>query len=120
MRATGDRLWVHPELVGHFYGLIPANDVLRGAAHNRAVMGNSAGLVFAWATGAHTIFVRLPRELQQKAIEVGGRFDPTYGQDWIEFNAWTNRWGQASNWDEALKRWIQTAYHESLKMKAES
>ena len=46
------------------------------------VMANSTGLVLAYARGMNQIMLRLPRELQQEAIDEIGRFDPSYGEDW--------------------------------------
>jgi hypothetical protein len=64
--------------------------------------------------------LRVPRKLQQQAMDDDGRFDPTYGDNWIEFLAWKQRLGQRTDWKEALTRWIRIAYQESLSPKANS
>jgi hypothetical protein len=79
-----------------------------------------AGLIFAWATGTNAIFFRLPRRLHKQAIEDGGRFDPTYGNDFIEFPAWSS-WAEGdSPLIKALEKWTQVAFDESLKLEVES
>ncbi len=37
-----------------------------------------------------------------ESIEKMGRFDPTYGEDWIEFPAFGQRWGSRIDSEEAL------------------
>lgn len=105
-----DYLWVHPDLIERFRALGAEMDVIQGAAYCRAVTANSSAVIFTWATGMSTILLRLPRKLQQQAITEGGRFDPTFGEDWIGFNPWREET------DEALRRWFQIAYGESLKL----
>jgi hypothetical protein len=65
---------------------------VQGSAYGRPVMENSSGIVFASAGGMNQIFLRVPRELQQQAIEQSGRFDPTHDEDRIELPAFGQRW----------------------------
>jgi len=118
-RSEGEYLRVHPDLIERFRNLAATSNVRQGAVYLRAVIANQSGLIFAWATGMNGIFLRLPRQLQQAAIQEGGRFDPTYGQEWIEFNAW-GRSENGSEWERVLKRWIQIAYQDSLNLKTDS
>jgi len=71
-RSKGDYLWVHPDLIERFRNLAPTSNVRQGAVYLRAVTANQSGLIFAWATGMNGIFLRLPRHLQQAAIQEGG------------------------------------------------
>lgn len=79
-------------------------------------MANPLGVVFAWVGGMNDIFLRLPRSLQQAAIDEIGRYDPTYGEDWIGFPAFGSRYGTKVDPDEALHRWMRIAYEESFKV----
>jgi len=111
-------LRAHPDLTEKFRSLAPAADVMNSSAYGHPVMANSSGLVFAWAGGTHYIMLRLSRELQQQAIDEGGRFNPTYGKDWIEFIGFGPRLGQRTDWKE-LTRWMRIAYQESLTLKTD-
>jgi hypothetical protein len=106
-------------LIERFRSLAPSAEVVQGTAYGRPVMANSSGIVFAWAGGMNQIFLRLPRELQQQALEKMGRFDPTYGEDWIEFPAFGQRWGSRMDSEEALTRWMGIAYEKSLRLRAD-
>jgi hypothetical protein len=108
----------HPDLVERLRNLVLIPDTVSSTAYGHPVVANSNGIIFAWAGGMNQIFLRLPRKLQQKAIEEGGRFDPTYGENWIEFLGFGNRHGAHSKAEETLSRWIRIAYDESLKLEA--
>jgi len=107
--------WTHPDLIERFRNLAPSIEVIQGSAYGHVIMGNSSGLVFAWAGGMNQIFLRLPRDMQARAVGEIGRYDPTYGDEWIEFRGFGERYGTRVNSEEALPRWIQIAYEESLK-----
>jgi hypothetical protein len=112
-------LRAHPDLIEFFRNLTPSTNVVSGSAYGHPVMANSAGLIFAWAGGTNYVMLRMPSAMRQQAVDEGGRFDPTYGDEWIEFLAWKQRLGQQKDWREALARWIQIAYQESLKLIAD-
>jgi len=107
--------WTHPDLIERFRNLAPSIEVIQGSAYGHVIMGNSSGLVFAWAGGMNQIFLRLPRDMQARAVGEIGRYDPTYGDEWIEFRGFGESYGTRVNSEEALPRWIQIAYEESLK-----
>ena len=106
----------HPDLIERFRSLAPAQDVMQGSAYGCAIMTNSSALVFAWTRGMNDIFLRLPRSLRQGAIDEIGRYDATYPEGWIGFPPFGSRYGTKVNPDEALHRWVRTAYEESLKI----
>jgi hypothetical protein len=115
-----DPLWVlggyevraHPDLVEILCSLIGDSEVRRGSAYGRPVTANTRGLVFAYAGGTHYIFLKLGEERRGSARQDGGRWDPTYGQDWIEFCV-GGRAGVSSDWREALHRWFRISYQDS-------
>src|SRR5689334_18887059 len=81
----GYRPSAHTDLISILYGLIPDPAVKKGYAFGRPVMATPTGLVFAYTGGTHYIFLKLRKERFYDARRDGGRFDPTYGQDWLEF-----------------------------------
>jgi hypothetical protein len=122
-----DSLWTiggyevraHPDLVSILYDLISDGEVRKGSAYGGPVMANHRGLVFAFAGGTHYIFFRLSETRHDAARQDGGRFDPTYGTDWIEFRL-GGRIEVQSDWQEALRRWSRISYHDSLAAESES
>jgi hypothetical protein len=76
-------------------------------------MATPTGLVFAYAGGTHYIFLKLREERFDAARRDGGRFDPTYGEDRIEFRL-GGRIGSSSDWKEAMVRWANISYQDSL------
>ena len=81
----GYRTGAHPDLIPILYQLISDPAVRKGYAFGEPVMATPTGLVFAYAGGTHYIFLKLPEERFDDARKDGGRFDPTYGEHWIEF-----------------------------------
>ena len=117
VRSGGDYPFLtHPDLIERFRTLAPSPDVMQDSVYGRAIMATPTGIVFAWAGGMNDIFLRLPRSLQQAAVDELGRYDPTYGEDWIDFPAFGSRYGARVNPDETLHRWMRIAYVESLKV----
>lgn len=116
-----DSLWVpggyqvgaHPDLVGILYDLIGDCAVTKGSVYGMPVIANGRGLVFAYAGGTHYIFLKLCEERRDSARQDGGRWDPTYGNDWIEFRV-GGRAGVSPNWREVLHRWFRISYQDSL------
>jgi len=111
----GYPLCAHEDLVDFLYSLADSREVVRGWAYGRPVLANAQGLVFAWAGGTHSIFVRLRPEQHEHARHENGWFDPTYGKDWIEFR-YGGRVGGPPDWLSALRRWVSFAYQESLEL----
>jgi hypothetical protein len=109
----GYEVRAHPDLVEILYDLIGDSEVRRASAYGRPLLANSRGLVFAYAGGTHYIFLKLREEKHDAARQDGGRFDPTYGKDWIEFRL-GGRIGGPSDWQEALRRWCRISYQDSL------
>jgi hypothetical protein len=103
----------HPDLVEILDGLIGDSEVRKGSAFGRPVIANGRGLVFAYAGGTHYIFLKLREERRDSARQDGGRWDPTYGKDWIEFRI-GGRAGVSSDWREVLHRWFRISYQDSL------
>jgi hypothetical protein len=103
----------YPDLVEILNGLIGDSEVRKGSAYGRPVIANGRGLVFAYAGGTHYIFLKLREERRDSARQDGGRWDPTYGKDWIEFCI-GGRAGISSDWREALHRWFTTSYQDTL------
>ncbi len=120
-----DHLWViggyearaHPDLVSILYGLIDNNEVRKGSAYGRPAMANRQGVVFAYAGGTHYIFLKLHEERHDAARQDGGRFDSTYGSDWIEFRL-GGRIEDQVDWKEAMRRWCRISYQDSLTAKS--
>jgi hypothetical protein len=109
----GYEVRAHPDLVSILYDLIDDNGVRKGWAYGRPVMANRQGLVFAYAGGTHYIFFKLGAERHDAARQDGGRFDPTYGRDWVEFRLGGRIEGQA-DWKYAMQRWCKISYQDSL------
>lgn len=109
----GYRAAAHPDLTPILYDLIPDRAVRKGYAFGKPVMATPTGLVFAYAGGTHYIFLKLREERFDAARRDGGRFDPTYGEDWIEFRL-GGRIGSSSDWKEAMVRWANISYQDSL------
>jgi hypothetical protein len=107
----------HPDLVSILYDLIDSNEVRKGSAYGRPVMANRQGVVFAYAGGTHYIFLKLREERHEAARRDGGRFDPTYGRDWIEFRL-GGRVEDQVDWKEATRRWCRISFQESLTAKS--
>lgn len=103
----------HPDLTSILYDLIADPAVRKGYAFGRPVMATPAGLVFAYASGTHYIFLRLQQERFDDARRDGGRFDPTYGADWLEFRL-GGRVGSSSDWRELMVRWANVSYQDGL------
>src|SRR5215469_18461106 len=81
----GYKTRTHPDLTSILYDLIADPAVRKSYAFGRPVMATSTGLVFAYASGTHYIFVKLREERLDDARQDGGRLDPSYEKDWIEF-----------------------------------
>lgn len=110
----GYQATAHPDLTEVLYDLIPDSAAVRkGYAFGRAVMATPSGLVFAYTGGTHYIFLKVRKERFDDARTDGGRFDPTYGEDWIEFRL-GGRAGSSSDWKQAMVRWTNISYQDSL------
>ena len=72
------------------------------------MIANPRGLIFAYAGGTHSIFFKLRRDQFDEARKEGWRFDPTYGEDWIELSV-GRRWDVAADWQEAMRLWAHDA-----------
>jgi hypothetical protein len=102
-----------PDLTSILYDLTADPAVRKGYAFGKPVIATPTGLVFAYAGGTHYIFLKLHKERFDEARRDGGRFDPTYGEDWIEFRV-GGRIGYSSGWNEAMVRWANISYQEGL------
>ncbi len=109
----GYRAAAHPDLTEILYELVADSTVRKGYAFGRAVMATPAGLVFGYTGGTHYIFLKLREERFDAARKDGGRFDPTYGEDWIEFCI-GGRIGVSGDWKESLVRWAKISYQDAL------
>jgi hypothetical protein len=107
----------HPDLTSILYDLIadPAVKTKKGYAFRRPVVATPAGLEFADAGGTRYIFLKL-RQRRDDARRDGGRFDPTYGEDWLEFSLGP-RIGASADWKEAMRRWASISYEDSLSLR---
>jgi hypothetical protein len=105
----------HPDLTSILYDLIADPAVRKGYAFGRPVMATPTGLVFAYAGGTHYIFLKLGEERFDDARQDGGRFDPSYGKDWIEFRL-GGRVGSSPDWQEAMARWATISYQDSVRI----
>ena len=103
----------HPELTSILYELIADPAVRKGHAFGRPVLATPTGLVFAYAGGTHYVFLKLREDKLDAARADGGRFDPTYGTDWIEFRL-GGRAGSVPDWQEAMHRWANISYRDGL------
>ena len=111
----GYRATAHPDLTEILYDLISDSAVRKGYAFGSAVLATPSGVVFAYTGGTHYIFLKLLKERFDDARRDGGRFDPTYGQDWLEFRL-GGRIGASSDWEEAVRHWANISYQESLSL----
>jgi hypothetical protein len=103
----------HPDLTSILYDLIPDPAVRKGYALGRPVMATPNGLVFAYASGTHYVFLKLRKERFDDARQDGGRLDPSDGEDWIEFRL-GGRVGSSLDWKEAMVRWANISYQDSV------
>ena len=113
--AGGYSTRTHPELTSILYELISDPAVKKGYAFGRAVLATPAGLVFAYATGTHYVFLKLREDRFHEASKDGGRFDPSYGNDWMEFRL-GGRVGSSPDWQEAMRRWASISYQDALRI----
>jgi len=109
----GYKAGAHPDLTPILYDLIPDPAVRKGYAFGRPVIATPTGLVFAYTGGTHNILLKLRKERLDDARRDGGWFDPTYGEEWIEFRV-GGRIGSSSEWNEAMVRWANISYQDSL------
>lgn len=109
----GYKAGAHSDLTQILYDLILDPAVKKSYAFGVPVMATPTGLVFAYAGGTHYIFVKLREERFDDARKDGGRFDPTYGEDWIEFRV-GGRIGCSSDWKEAMVRWANISYRDNI------
>jgi hypothetical protein len=109
----GYEVRTHPDLISILYDLVAESGVKKGYAYGRPVMANPKGLVFAYAGGTHYVFFKLREDRLDDARRDGGRFDPSYGRDWIEFRL-GGRTGCSADWQEAMRRWAHISYQDSL------
>ena len=112
--AGGYETRTHPDLISILYDLVADPAVKKGYAFGRPVMATPTGLVFAYASGTHSIFLRLHKERLDEARQDGGRFDPSYGNDWIEFRL-GGRVGSSSDWRKAMARWANVSLQDSAR-----
>jgi hypothetical protein len=89
----------HPDLISILYDLVAESGVKKGYAYGTPVMANAKGLVFAYAGGTHYVFFKLREDRLNDARRDGGRFDPSYGNVWIEF-----RLGGRAGWRSGRRR----------------
>ena len=112
----GYKASAHPDLTEILYDLAPDSAVKKGYAFGTAVMATPTGLVFAHTGGTHYIFLKLRQGRFDEARKDGGRFDPTYGDDWIEFRI-GGRTGVSADWKESLARWAKISYQDGLSVR---
>ena len=103
----------HPDLTSIFYDLIADPAVRKGYAFGRPVIATPTGLGFAYASGTHYIFLKLREERFDDACRDGGRLDPSYGEDWVEFRL-GGRVGSSSDWQNSMVRWANISYQDSV------
>jgi len=116
-----DPVWViggyetrtHYDLIPILFALVTEGGVRKGYAYGRPVLAAPNGVVFAYASGTYYIFFKLREGKFDAACQDGGRFDPSYGKDWIEFRV-GGRGGSSSDWQEAMRRWARVSYEDSL------
>jgi hypothetical protein len=106
----------HSDLIPILYELISDHEIKKGSAYGRPLMANSRGFVFAYAEGSNSIFLKLREEKHDASRQDGGRYDPSYGQDWIEFRVGGRIEGPA-DWRDAMQRWARISYQDSLILK---
>ena len=100
----------HPDLAEMLFDLAPEAMVRKGYAYGRPVIANKQGLIFAWAGGNRDFFTRLNADKIEAACREGGRHDPTYPPEWVNF--YMSRLG--ADWRRILQRWVITSYEETL------
>jgi len=111
--SEGYEVRAHPDLSSILYDLVRDPSVKKGWAYGRPVMAGSNGLVFAFAGGTHDLFFRLKKNQFDQARKDGGRFDPTYGENWMQFMI-GQRVGILLPWQDASKRWADVAWQNAL------
>jgi hypothetical protein len=104
-----------PDLTEIMYDLTPDSSVTKDYAYGRSVLANPKGAIFAYAAGTHHVFFRLDSDRIAAAQVDGGRLDPTYGGDWIEFQI-GGRKGCKADWREAMGAWAQISYQDSMRV----
>ena|SRR5450755_2580845 len=109
----GYEIRTHPDLTSILYDLVAESGVKKGYVFGRPMLANPKGIVFAYASGTHYVFFKLREDRLDAASRDGGRLDPTYGRDWIEFRL-GGRTGGSTDWQEAMRRWANIAYQDSL------
>ena len=109
----GYEIHAHPDLETYLFPLITEEGLKKGFAFGLPVIANPNGLVFAWAGGTHYIWLRLREDRRNDARLDGGRFDPSYGKDWVEFKVGGRYWS-SSNWKDAMERWARISYQDSM------
>jgi hypothetical protein len=110
----GYRIAAHPDLVDILREFAGTDRVIHGSAYGRPVVATPRGLVFAYAGGTHSIFIRLASEHHEAARRDNGCFDPTDGKNWIEFR-YGGLKGGPPDWQGSIRRWMAISYQESLK-----
>jgi hypothetical protein len=110
----GYKIRAHPDLIEILGGLVDSDQAVSGFAYGSPVVANPKGLIFAWAGGTHSIFIRLRPEHYEAARLDNGRLDPTYGNEWIEFRLGGLAEGPA-DWLASMKRWAAVSYQDTLK-----
>ena len=113
----GYEVRVHPDLIEILYDLVSEGQVKKGCAYGKPVVATSGGLVFAYAGGTHSIFFKLHQDRFDAARLDGGRYDPTYGTDWIEFQV-GGRIGGPPDWHGAMRRWARISYQDCLALES--
>jgi hypothetical protein len=108
----GYKARTHPDLISILYGLSEGG-VRKGYAYGRPVLARPNGLVFRIRGGTHYIFFKLREDKFDEAHKDGGRFDPSYGKDWIGFRV-GGRVGSSPDWQEAIRRWARISFEDSL------
>lgn len=105
------------ELVDLVYDLTNVGPIKRGWHDSHLIVANPRDLVFIWTQGMEYIFVKLRPEHHDAACKDGGRLDPTYPPNWVEFLAGGKRVPKTKRlqWRSVIYLWIQTSYDDSMK-----
>jgi len=103
----------HPDLNEILYKLLPEDAVMKGSAYGRYVLANPNGLIFAFAAGTYSIFLKLREDHHALARQDSGRFDPTHGNEWIEFRVGGLK-GGPPDWMASIQRWAKVSLQDSL------
>lgn len=101
----------HPDLTEILYDLTDERVVKKSFMYGRPTMANPDGLIFAYAAGTNSIFFKLRESRFDAARQDGGRYDPTYRTDWIEFRL-GGRIGGPPDWQKVLRRWAKISYDD--------